>query len=392
MEEQKITTGGQEDEDIVGMAGQDGVWVVTVMARRGGKITGKLDYTARGGTDEHAVLEQFLSMHYAEAGDIPRRVLLPFPIRDQSMLQQFLQREHGKAVRFLVPARGMNRRLVELAARNAVHAAGDAAARSRKSALLELQRVLELDREPRVIESFDVATLLGEHSVAGMVRFADGSFDRRRYRKFRIRYTPELGDVDMLKEAVARRYQRLLNEKAGMPDLVMVDGGRPQVNAARTVLDDLGLRRLPVVGLAKRLEHLYTGDRGPIVLEKRNEALRLLMSLRDETHRFAHTYHLSLRAGKALCSRLERLPGVGKKLAGSVLEAVRSSSGPLTLELLKGIRGIGERRARLILQALNPPGGETASDEGPPPGREIREEQGPPSRREPPSPRETSRI
>jgi excinuclease ABC subunit C len=356
LEEQKITSGRGEDEDSIGIAGRDGMWIITLMIRRKGKIIGKRDYTVRGGTDERGVLDEFLSRYYSSqdcnSDSIPPTVLLPFPIRNDSILQHYVQQRQKKSIRFLVPSRGTKRKLVELASRNAAHAASEAAMRGRASALQELKRVLRLKQTLQVIECFDVATLLGDHSVAGMVRFAQGSFDKRHYRAFRIRYTPERNDVDMLKEAMERRYQRLVNEKSSMPDVIMVDGGKPQVNGIKAVLENLGLRGHAVVGLAKRFEHLYTGDREPIVLEKSNQALRLLMAIRDETHRFAHTYHLNLRTKRALSSKLEGIPGVGKRLAGTVLEAMQNSREPFTLAFLTELKGIGEKRAKRIYEAL----------------------------------------
>jgi excinuclease ABC subunit C len=354
VEDQKITLGSEDNEDIVGLAEQDGVYVITVMFRRNGKIIGKRDFSARNGTSGMEVVEEFLRLHYSEPGDLPSRILLPFKVPGVDLLKQYFSEKHGKKIGLVVPERGMKRRLVELASTNAAHTVQETALKSRKTAAHELKKVLDLPMVPRTIEAFDAATLLGEHSVAAMVRFSEGKFDRKNYRRFMMKYGGgDPSDVAMISEAVARRCQRLMNEQQPLPDLILVDGGKPQVGAALEVLGSLGLD-IPVVGLAKQHEHLYTRSRDPIVLEKRNNALRLLMSLRDEAHRFAHTYHLNLRAKRTLATKLEQTPGVGSELAATVLRALDNLEGPVTLQFLRTIRGVGEQRARSIFKAIGP--------------------------------------
>lgn len=156
----------------------------------------------------------------------------------------------------------------------------------------------------------------------------------------------------MIGEAVARRYQRLLNEKKPLPDLVLVDGGKPQVNAALGVLSDLGLEMIPVAGLAKKEELIFIpGRKNAVVMERGDASLRLLMAIRNEAHRFAHAYHKNLRISEGLKSRLLEIPGIGEILAAGILSSLRD--GEITLESLKKIKGIGEKRAFEVYNAVS---------------------------------------
>jgi excinuclease ABC subunit C len=198
-----------------------------------------------------------------------------------------------------------------------------------------------------------VATTLGTFSVASMVRFSGGKPDKKQYRKFRIRYVEGQNDIEMIKEAVARRYQRVLNEKGLLPDLIMIDGGRLHAQGARQILDNLGLQHIPVMGLAKKQEDIYLPDSAqPIRLEKRNEALRLLMALRDEAHRFANTYHITLRSREALLTKLKTITGIGDSLALKILTTLQDSDNLVTMDSLLAVKGLGTKKASDVHQLL----------------------------------------
>jgi excinuclease ABC subunit C len=164
----------------------------------------------------------------------------------------------------------------------------------------------------------------------------------------------EQNDVEMIKEAVARRYQRLLNEQKLLPDLILIDGGKPQVNAAFEILKELEIHEVPLIGLAKQHEEIYThGKKKPILLEKGNEALRLLMAIRDEAHRFATTYHVKIRDKATTQSRLKEIPGIGEALVQKILASSVKLNGHTTIDRLKEIPGIGVKKAREIWEALH---------------------------------------
>ena len=192
-------------------------------------------------------------------------------------------------------------------------------------ALEELQKILSLDRPPHRIEGFDIAHLHGKYTVASLISFKDGNPDKKNYRIFRLRTTDGIiDDYASMREAVARRYTRLLNEAAELPDLIMIDGGIGQVNAAKAILDALELD-IPLVGLAEKNEELYRPHiNKPIILPRRSAALRVLQRVRDETHRFANTRNNRLRSKEELHLRFEQLPHIGEKRAARLLRSFSS--------------------------------------------------------------------
>jgi excinuclease ABC subunit C len=350
--EQKVTTPGEENEDIVGTARSEGTYSIVILKKRNGRVVGKRDWIIQSGMEKEEVVEQFLDIYYSDTEDIPQSILLPFEIENAPITGLFLRKRSKKAVRVYTPKRGVKKRLIDLASKNARQRLEEEYYRYNPIDAVEaLREALDLDSKPSRIEAFDISTILGEFPVASMVKFVDGLPEKRSYRKFRIRYTGIKSDVQMMSEAVARRYQRLLNEQKPLPDLILVDGGKPQVNAAHTVLVALCLEEVPVAGLAKREELVYTpGRKKPFVMEKSNEALRLLMAIRNEAHRFAHTYHRNLRISEGLKSRLTSIPGIGDVLAKSILASL--GEGEITVDSLKRIKGVGAKRALEIYNTL----------------------------------------
>jgi excinuclease ABC subunit C len=219
----------------------------------------------------------------------------------------------------------------------------------------ELQRLLNLERPPRLIEGYDIANISGTFSVASMVSAVDGIPQKNRYRRFRIKTVEGIDDPAMMAEVVRRRYSRLAAEGGGWPDLLLVDGGITQLRAARAELGKLGLGHIPVAGLAKRFEEIYWQEEGaPLSLPGNSEALKVLQRLRDEAHRFAQAYHLQLRNKRIKESVLDEIPGIGpnKKREllrhfGSVRRMARA-----TEEEIAAVPGIGYELAREITHAL----------------------------------------
>jgi excinuclease ABC subunit C len=355
LSEQKITTEAGGNEDIIGIAYGEDICTITVLKRRDGKIIGKNDYTIYDAIGLGSVLEQFIPIYYEDAADLPQKILLSEDIEDPTTFRSYLGKKFGKSIQIQVPKKGLNKRLVQLACRNARQKREEELyILDSEAALEKLKIILHLSSELKKIEAFDIATTLGKHSVASMVRFTMGKPDKKNYRKYRIKYVEEPNDVEMIKEVVARRYQRLLNEKKPLPDLVLVDGGRQQVRGAREILDNLGLRRIPVIGLAKKHEDIHIPERTrPILLEKRNEALRLLMAIRDEAHRFANSYHIGLRSKSTLLTRLKSVRGIGDSLALNILAIIETSEDQVTLDMLQSIKGLGSKRATAVYRAIH---------------------------------------
>jgi excinuclease ABC subunit C len=220
----------------------------------------------------------------------------------------------------------------------------------------ELQQVLDLEEAPRRIECFDISTMLGQHAVGSMVCFIDGKPANKEYRHFRIRTVEGQDDFAMMAEVVTRRYSRQLEEDNPLPELVVIDGGRGQLNAAYAALEALALESLPLISLAKREEEIYTMyDAEPLALPRQDAALRLLQAIRDEAHRFAITFHQKLRRNRILDSLLDEIPGIGKKRKEQLLRefgSVRNLRRQNAEAIVTRVPGIGSELAAAVVAHL----------------------------------------
>jgi len=358
LQEQKVSSLKGENEDIFGIAHNDGSSCITVLSRREGKIIGKRDFVYAEIADREELLEQFMLRFYENTTDFPSSVLLPCSFEGLPALFEYLRKKHGRDIRCSVPQKGLKKRLVELARKNALQKLQEDLYRYNPAqAGNALKTLLDHERIPRCIEAFDISTTLGSFSVASMVRFSNALPDRKNYRKYKIRYSAGQNDVEMIKEAVGRRYQRILNERKPLPDIVLVDGGPAQLNGALEVLEKLEVKNLPVIGLAKKEEDVYiAGMAEPVRLEKNSDALRLLMAVRNEAHRFAHSYHVGIRSRQTTLSRLKNIPGIGNERARLILESIAGSPDRVSLEDLLKLKGLGKKRAADVLKVLQAAG------------------------------------
>ncbi|MDD8026622.1 MAG: excinuclease ABC subunit UvrC [Acidobacteriota bacterium] len=289
-----------EDQDIFGQAADGGGEAVYVFAMRRGKVvrSHEMPRPAESGQSREAALAEAIRGFYS-GHEIPPRILVPFLPAKVEALAGELAGESGRKPEFAVPARGKNKTLLEMARKNAERVL--AAADQSLVPLLDLQKALGLGVLPARIEGFDVSHTQGVETVASLVAFENGNPRRDGYRKYKIKTVQGPNDVASLQEVVERRYGRLLREKTALPDLVLIDGGKPQIAAAGRILDGLGLGSLPLASLAKREEIVYTRDRpGGIRLPRTSPGLQLLQRVRDEAHRFAVTFHRSRRAKRAV--------------------------------------------------------------------------------------------
>jgi excinuclease ABC subunit C len=305
-----------EDQDVVGLARGGGRAAVYVFFMRKGKIRNSAARLADApaGVPDAEWLGGFLAAFYADR-ELPLRLLLPAPPAPTTGLQSLL----GWAkVKIVIPRGGKNRKLVELAGRNAEaflrKQAGDA------NPLEELKAALGLPALPRTIEGFDISNTGGAESVGSLIVFRDGRPDKNAYRKFLIRTVEGSNDVASLGEVITRRYRKILDEGAPLPDLVMVDGGKPQLGAAEKALAGLGLAHLPLVAIAKKEEMLFTpAARDGIRLDRTSGALLLVQAVRDESHRFAIAFHRGRREKRSFESVLDGIPGLGPKKRSALL-------------------------------------------------------------------------
>ncbi len=401
MEKQAVVLGDATDCDVIAIAEDQLEAAVQVFYVRGGRIRGErgwvVDKVEEVSTGQ--LVEQFLAQTYGgaegaeTAAAIPREVLVSAEPTDLAAVTAWLSKRRGAAVDVRVPRRGDKRALMETVAKNAEQAlarhksqrASDLTTRSR--ALSEIAEALGLAEAPLRIECFDVSTLQGEHPVASMVVFEDGLARKSEYRRFSIRGATgaEHSDVAAMYEVLTRRFTRYLEEsqrsgeldtlggsgappaagrtvKGGAPrfayppNLVVVDGGRPQVAAAQRALDDLGIEDVAVCGLAKRLEEVWVpDDEDPIILPRASEGLYLLQRVRDEAHRFAISYHRRKRAAALTSSVLDDIPGLGPVRRAALVKhfgSVRRLAQATVAEIAE-VPGIGERTARTIHERLS---------------------------------------
>ncbi len=307
---------------------------ISIMQIRDGRLMGKALYRAETFGDETETLLHFLVQYYGDGGNIPQQLYVSHDI-DSTLIQTFFKNELSVATEVSLPGEGKHYRVLRMAAENAARDVEKRLkSRENPEALEELMRVLELDNLPKHIEGFDVAHLAGKYTVASLITFIDGTPDKRNYRRFNIRgLEGKIDDFASIREAVTRRYTRQVREKNPLPDLILIDGGKGQVNVAREALRDLGLDDLPVVALAGEYEDIHFPDeRPPLRLSESSEALKLLQAVRDETHRFATSLNQQQRSKEATFLLLESIGGVGparsKRLMQTfgTLEALLSAS------------------------------------------------------------------
>ena len=371
MESQKMAAFARTELDLVGIARRDGQAALQLFVIRNGKMIGRDVYlvdAAREAADDE-VLRSFLEQYYARATSVPREVYVPFDVPDAGVLEAFLSEKRGTLVRLHVPQRGERRELMALATRNA----GETLAREQArwladqgktlAALEELAAALGLTGPPMRIECYDISTFQGAESVGSMVVFEEGKPRTGEYRRFRIRAVQGPNDFASHQEVLRRRFRLAKVGEEGsdeerrwaMPDLVIVDGGKGQVSAAKEVLDELGLHDLPLAGLAKEREELFLPGRSdPIVLPATSQALYLVQRLRDEAHRFAITYHRDLRAKRTVRSAFDDLPGVGPKRKRELLKVFGSVKRvrDAPVEQIAAVPGISRALAERIKATL----------------------------------------
>ena len=285
-----------EDQDIFGHAGGGGLHAFHVFVMRQGKVVRSHEriLEADAARADDRLLREAMISFYADH-EAPPKILVPFLPADRAATAAELGAPVGRGPDILVPARGKNRALLDMAGKNAerVLAGRDEAL----GPLIELKNALDLPALPVRIEGFDVSNTQGEETVASLVTFENGRPWKDGYRKFKIRTVKGPNDVASMEEALRRYFGRIIEEKAALPDLVLVDGGKPQLNTAKRVLDGLGLKDLPLASLAKREELLFRpGRRDGIRLARTSAALKLVQHIRDEAHRFAITFHRQRRS------------------------------------------------------------------------------------------------
>ena len=327
IERQKVISTNAADQDVVALVNENGTSAVQMFFIRNGKLIGQEHFLLEGTEGEEGIenaTAEFVKQYYQEATYVPREIILPAHVEETVIIEQWLRQKKGQKVTLTVPERGEKKHLLEMAATNAKLALeqmrSHAAVEHDRTlgALMELQDALSLDSPPERIEAFDISTIQGSHSVGGMVVFHDGKPLKSEYRRFKIQKptnTGEPNDFAMMREVLTRRLKEFQSDNPKfniLPDLMLIDGGKGQLGVAVSVAAELGLD-LPMIGLAKQFELVFKpGHSDPLVLPRNSQALFLLQRVRDEVHRYAVTYHRTLRGKNATMSVLDTVPGVGQ--------------------------------------------------------------------------------
>lgn len=306
------------DQDVIAIAPNENEVVVIIMPVRNGKIVGRDDFLMSGSQYESnsEILFAFIQQYYGYNRHVPKQILLNETIDDTKLLEEWLSDLRGNKVYIKVPMKGVKLRLVNMAQKNAEIIKHQNNAM--ENSLIELKKYLKLDKIPRIIEGYDISNISGKFAVGSKVSFKDAKPNKKKYKRFRIE-TPGPNDFAMMKELLTRRLKLIDTDKE--PDLIVIDGGKGQLGMACEVLEELNLSHIPIIGLAKEFEEIYLpNSKRPIIIPKNNKALHLLQQVRDESHRFAITYHRKLRSDNISESSLDDIPGIGKKRKINILK------------------------------------------------------------------------
>jgi excinuclease ABC subunit C len=335
-QKQKVVEMKEVDRDIIAVAAKEDDACGVIFKVRDGKVLGSHHYYLGNveGKEEAEVLESLLERYYLENEDIPDEISLSGNVNSFELIQSWLVGRKGGAVTVDVPKAGDKAKLVAMVKKNAEFLLEELQLQKMKRGDLvphsvqSLQRDLRLSVPPRRIECFDISNIQGSDTVASMVVFVDAKPKKSEYRKFKIRSVEGPDDFASMREVVERHFTRLVEEGGVTPDLIVIDGGKGQLSSAVEILQRLNFGGTPIIGLAKRLEEVFfPGASDPLSIPRTSSSLRLLQQIRDEAHRFAITYHRTLRSKRILKTELDLIKGVGKKRATELLESFGSVQG-----------------------------------------------------------------
>jgi excinuclease ABC subunit C len=363
LERQRVAQTEMVDQDVVGLARDGAAADIQMLFVRGGLLVGRKDFHWGQVADQpdeelvRSVIEQFYNKEVMP----PKQVLLPLALQEADLISRWLSERKGEKVQVLAPERGTKHHLVQLAEENAAAALKDHLRdeATERAAVEELQKLLHLKKAPTRIEGFDISNIQGNQGVASMVVWEAGGAKRSEYRKFRIKTVEGADDFASMREVVLRHYSGVKEDQRPLPDLILIDGGIGQLGAAMDSLRELGLSRIDIVALAKakgaKEERIFLpGRKNPVILRPSSPATHLLQRIRDESHRFAITYHRKLRSRALLSSKLDDIAGVGPakrrdllRYFGSVEALTAASEADL-----QRVGGVGPRTAKEIRKAL----------------------------------------
>jgi len=328
MQKQKMVEKEEIDRDVIAFAREGSDVCVAALQVREGVLIGRQHFylKARKNIPDPEVLNSFLKQYYLNAAIIPQEILLPIEIEDKQIIRKWLSSKSQKKVEFILPRKGEKVSLLNLATQNAQLLLMELLIQKKKikrtvpHSVVALKKDLYLPSFPREIVAFDISNLGPTDAVGSLVFFEDARPRKSEYRKFKIKTVKGQDDYAMMEEVVKRYFSRITEEKKRLPDLVLIDGGKGQLSSTLKVLNELEIKDLNVIGLAKRLDEVFLpGKAESLMIPKSSSSIRLLQRIRDEAHRFAITYHRGLREKKIKASELDEIEGIGKKRKNSLL-------------------------------------------------------------------------
>jgi len=354
---QQVQDFASESRDYAAIEMRGPLCTISLMQMRDGQLIGRALYRAETLGEETEILLDFLIQYYADGQKLPQFLYVSHEI-DVQLIRRYFTEQLGGRLEVNLPIDGKHYRILRMARENASR---DVEKRLKSKdntrALEELADILDLASPPTLIEGFDVAQLSGKYTVASLISFRNGNPDKPNYRRYNIKSLEgRIDDYESIREAVARRYTKILNENLERPGLLIIDGGKGQVNAAREILDALGMVDIPIIGLAEQFETIvFDDEREDLQLPEDNEALRLIIAVRDECHRFATSANQAARSREASFRVLESVQGIGKKRSERLMKQYGSLESILakSAEDLSKEAGISLAVAKRILSQLS---------------------------------------
>lgn len=341
---------------------------VSMLFVRNGRMLGGKNFSFENASlSDGQALCEFVLRYYKTGVEIPDEIVCAQEIESADTLCQYFKNNYKKSVEILTVKQGVRKQLADMAGVNAEEHLDTAQSKIKHkndmtvTACALLQQKLGLTRYPKRMECYDISNISGVDKVGSMVVFLDGQPDRDSYRRFKIKTFEGADDFRAHQEMMTRRLERLKSdpEKFPKPDLIIVDGGKGQLSSVKEVFDEFGIRDIDLISLAEREEEIFTvGSSNSIILEKRDYCLKLLQRIRDEAHRFAITYHRTLRGKRALSSVLDSVKGLGKVKKKALLDKFKDLGGIISAseKQLQEVDGIGEKQAKLIIETLTKEG------------------------------------
>jgi len=366
IEGQRIAATIRGEQDVIAFAQDKDQAHVQVFFIRSGKLIGRESFVLQGTRFEEPrqIMTNFVKQFYASGPYIPPLLLLQYPVEDKMTIESWIQSRMGVKARIQVPSRGNKKQLVNIVAENALQGLEQLKIKQLvtpatfSAALDEIKRELQLPHTPLRMEGYDISNIGGKAAVGSMVVFEHGKPKPSHYRRFRIKTVSGADDYAMLREMLKRRFKHVSDATgswATLPNLILIDGGKGQLNAARSAMDDTGASSTPIASLAKEKEEIFTPHKPePIVLPRSSPGLQLLQRLRDEAHRFALSYHQRVRKRETFASALDTIPGIGAKRKRTLLKRFGSIRAieEAPLDDLAATAGMNKNLAKKVKESI----------------------------------------